>query len=267
MAEPQGPTLDNAQTIDAIRHVCADKVFCRVSPPDSESRASMAKFLYTERHDDGSRELQISVPAGVEGDPEKGTPLRVAFDHDDRGMNFLTEFRQRVIHREKGRKEQEAWRIAFPQTINIMQRREFYRVKTDLVNPVRISIEIPGHEEEENISIIGEMDSFEEIAGTLWDVSGGGLSFRLALAPAFPLTRGMMLKMSMELPGTEGVTSLSGRLVYIKERADADKLYCVQFTDAGADVDAKHALNNVLHYVAERERATLASKSRLEDED
>lgn len=263
--ELSGDPLPGNKSVDVMQHACKDHVFCRVSIlGDDESGTATAKMLYTEHLDDGSRDLQISVPQGWEK-PDERLQLKVAFDYDDTGMFFASEFRQHVIFREKSRKA-DAWRIAYPSTIYTMQRRAFYRVKADIVNPTMISISVPDHEEEENPDIIDEMDTFDDISGVLWDMSGGGLSFLLKIGPDYEFTQGMVVDMAVALPGTHGKSNLRGRIVYIKQRPDGENLYCVQFVAIGRDLDAQQSQNNVLHYVAQRERELIAAEKRFNEE-
>ncbi|MBI4830461.1 MAG: flagellar brake protein [Candidatus Lindowbacteria bacterium] len=139
-----------------------------------------------------------------------------------------------------------------PDHIASNERRGFYRVFLNHNSPVAVNLGVLAA----GLGQPSRVRAREK--GTLTDIGGGGLGFRLSDGKSLLLGVGVCVLLSFKLPGSDDQINLVGRICFSLRRSDLRQVFFgVQFVSVDSEVDSKRAVDRILRFTAERQRESL----------
>ena len=143
-----------------------------------------------------------------------------------------------------------------PEEVLAEAKRGFYRVAIDAAEPIELRLGILAEDQDGG----GRIRWRER--GTLTDVGGGGLGFRISEGKSLLISPATRLLLRFKLDPEDEEIKLMGRVCFsLRQPELREAFFGVQFIDVESDVEYKRNIDRILHFVAETQRLSLGERT------
>jgi len=184
-----------------------------------------------------------------------GQNVRISFSHNGYEYAFASQVLGRTKFELNPQLTVTSLELLIPEQVSSGGKRGFYRIPLGTApSEVALSILAKGKSGKDRVR------SREK--GTLTDIGGGGLGFRMPEGKSLLLSPGTRLLLQFPLPGDNDQIKLPGRICFSLRRPELrEAFFGVQFTDVDTKIEYKQDVDKILHFVAEQQRQLMRERA------
>jgi len=247
-----------AEAVSVLSFACSQNLSLTLRVLSERSVSEyMSKFLEFDR-DAQDHTFVIEAPTlkGSIVPLRPGQKVRVSFVHNGQNRSFESEVAGRGKFRLNPAVIVPSLRLDIPDSVSSGEKRSFYRVSVTNQAPREVKLAIlAGDERGKRIRARAK--------GSLTDIGGGGLGFRMPEGKSLLLGLGTRVRMSFQIPSDDEVVTLLGRICFSLRLPKArEAFFGVQFIEVDSEIEYKKGIDRILRYIAEQQRRTVKRQVR-----